>query len=767
MMQSRIQPGNDQETNQANSSQVIVQKKANFGTKSTRQSSKPTIQAKQRPIQAKQRPIQAKQRPLQRNKGGNNATGKVNEAQIKANVSALMGTDVTDAQVTYNSSKPMQLQAEAIAQGNQIHLAPGKEQHLGHELTHVAQQKQGRVQPTIQANNGVGINNDPKLEKEADDIGAQATSMPSVIQPKELTSNHTQTIGKPVVQAQFTDVSEENFRKIGNYLKGYKKIPILYKQWIAEGKEDNEEFRSLDSWMESLLDEDNDHELIEKIHQLNSEKKEEKKDDGLFNIRGFIKSVMAEEDTIDQDLDQMPVPVHEPKVGTMKDFLTKQQHKKNMLKNFAKTSLDFYNKSLSKIESSNASVLSDDIQKSITEYQKIITDPSRIYAQGGKWVNKIQGNEGSASSYQIGALNDPTSMLIKIFNLSDSNQDLLKFINEQSPAILRESEVACGTMSIQLANRNAVKTSIADSSVSLTRNDDVFERVSKQPVNNKEEHYGYKFFKKTEKDELTTDITGNDVQQPSLGLCYLYTVMSYLADMNPNFVKSMFSDVSATHATVRLFDLKGKPVYVRVQRTRILGKKGLYGTSIVDGYQPRREWIRLIEKAFVTAGFSGALKSEIVPDTKIKNHLAAKGLDTADDGLGIFALQHLTGNANVDTEVVDDEGLQNVKSALDKGQYVGCGFDGQSQGLMAKHAYRIVGYESRANEDYYIIRNPHASNIPQLQEDGNGDITKSAYDHTKNVTHAESQGRFVLTSKQLKKFADGIQIGQKNFSKIN
>ena len=55
-------------------------------------------------------------------------------------------------------------------------MAPGKEHHLGHELTHVAQQKQGRVQANVQANNGVGINNDPKLEKEADNIGAKAHS---------------------------------------------------------------------------------------------------------------------------------------------------------------------------------------------------------------------------------------------------------------------------------------------------------------------------------------------------------------------------------------------------------------------------------------------------------------------------------------------------------------------------------------------------------------------------------------------------------------
>ena len=142
------------------------------------QQQKPSIKAKQKPIQSKQgqKPRhKAKQKPLQRNhKPIAHKSNKPDETQIKQNVSQLMGTDVTDAQVHYNSSKPAQLQAEATAQGTEVHLAPGKEQHLGHELTHVAQQKQGRVQPTIQANNGVGINNDPLLEKEADVVGEKA-----------------------------------------------------------------------------------------------------------------------------------------------------------------------------------------------------------------------------------------------------------------------------------------------------------------------------------------------------------------------------------------------------------------------------------------------------------------------------------------------------------------------------------------------------------------------------------------------------------------
>ena len=45
--------------------------------------------------------------------------------------------------------------------------APGQERHLPHEAWHVVQQKMGLVRPTLQAK-GVGINDDPGLEQEAD-----------------------------------------------------------------------------------------------------------------------------------------------------------------------------------------------------------------------------------------------------------------------------------------------------------------------------------------------------------------------------------------------------------------------------------------------------------------------------------------------------------------------------------------------------------------------------------------------------------------------
>jgi hypothetical protein len=90
--------------------------------------------------------------------------------QMLQNAEKQSGLSFDDVRVHYNSPKPAQLQALAYTQGEDVHIAPGQEQHLGHELGHVVQQKQGRVQPTVQFS-GVNANNDVGLENEADEFG--------------------------------------------------------------------------------------------------------------------------------------------------------------------------------------------------------------------------------------------------------------------------------------------------------------------------------------------------------------------------------------------------------------------------------------------------------------------------------------------------------------------------------------------------------------------------------------------------------------------
>jgi hypothetical protein len=96
--------------------------------------------------------------------------------QLKSGIESLSGLSMDHVRVHYNSSQPAQLNALAYAQGSDIHLAPGQERHLPHEAWHLVQQAQGRVRPTLQMQEGVPVNDDVGLEREADVMGAKALS---------------------------------------------------------------------------------------------------------------------------------------------------------------------------------------------------------------------------------------------------------------------------------------------------------------------------------------------------------------------------------------------------------------------------------------------------------------------------------------------------------------------------------------------------------------------------------------------------------------
>ncbi|MDP2715136.1 DUF4157 domain-containing protein [Rheinheimera sp.] len=122
------------------------------------------------PMQGKFEPAAVTQRQAE---ASSNNTGMPD--QLKSGIESLSGYAMDDVKVHYNSAKPAQMQAHAYAQGSDIHIAPGQEQHLPHEAWHVVQQKQGRVKATTQLK-GEAINDDPGLEHEADVMGAKALS---------------------------------------------------------------------------------------------------------------------------------------------------------------------------------------------------------------------------------------------------------------------------------------------------------------------------------------------------------------------------------------------------------------------------------------------------------------------------------------------------------------------------------------------------------------------------------------------------------------
>lgn len=100
---------------------------------------------------------------------------------VKQRMEDSFGTDFSSVRVHPESSKAPEVGALAYTQGTDIHFAPGQfkpdtsagQQLLGHELTHVIQQAEGRVQPTTEIG-GMSVNDDAGLENEADVLGAKA-----------------------------------------------------------------------------------------------------------------------------------------------------------------------------------------------------------------------------------------------------------------------------------------------------------------------------------------------------------------------------------------------------------------------------------------------------------------------------------------------------------------------------------------------------------------------------------------------------------------
>ena len=106
------------------------------------------------------------------------STGSPMPTAVQRKMESSFGADFSDVRVHQDAS-PGQIGAQAYTQGNDVHFAAGRYQPhsqsgqelLGHELTHVVQQRAGRV--GVQGKDAA-INSDPTLEREADVQGARA-----------------------------------------------------------------------------------------------------------------------------------------------------------------------------------------------------------------------------------------------------------------------------------------------------------------------------------------------------------------------------------------------------------------------------------------------------------------------------------------------------------------------------------------------------------------------------------------------------------------
>jgi len=130
---------------------------------------------------------------------------------LKSGVESLSGISLDNVKVHYGSAQPAQLNALAYAQGAEIHVAPGQERHLPHEAWHVVQQAQGKVAPTINVD-GVPVNDDERLEHEADSMGAKALAGASPGAAGQLSQTMPELSSSHL--AQFKDLSDKEVAQI-------------------------------------------------------------------------------------------------------------------------------------------------------------------------------------------------------------------------------------------------------------------------------------------------------------------------------------------------------------------------------------------------------------------------------------------------------------------------------------------------------------------------------------------------------------------------
>ncbi|RCJ20436.1 hypothetical protein A6S26_26275 [Nostoc sp. ATCC 43529] len=133
---------------------------------------------------------------------------------VQQKMQMSLGTDFSDVRI-HTDGQAEKLGSQAFASGNNLHFAQGKydpksesgQALIGHELTHVVQQRQGRVNAPNQS--GVGnatVVQDEALEAEADRLGDRAAGNSDVdkeqsIQPKKQGGTVSNSIQqKPIVQ---------------------------------------------------------------------------------------------------------------------------------------------------------------------------------------------------------------------------------------------------------------------------------------------------------------------------------------------------------------------------------------------------------------------------------------------------------------------------------------------------------------------------------------------------------------------------------------
>jgi len=161
------------------------------------------------------------------------------ETETMTKMEKSFGTDFSDVKIHKDSTQAGKLNAKAFTVGKNIHFAPGQynphskegQELIGHELTHIVQQKQDKIGTGEIHGKGLVINNDSTLEKEADDAGKSAA------QGNEVDVGHSNMVASNTIQrfeAKGHEAAERTALSGDNTFSDDEASMVYYGNWMRD-----------------------------------------------------------------------------------------------------------------------------------------------------------------------------------------------------------------------------------------------------------------------------------------------------------------------------------------------------------------------------------------------------------------------------------------------------------------------------------------------------------------------------------------------------
>jgi hypothetical protein len=192
-----------------------------------------------------------------------------------------------------------------------------------------------------------------------------------------------------------------------------------------------------------------------------------------------------------------------------------------------------------------------------------------------------------------------------------------------------------------------------------------------------------------------------DMQQGSVGDCYLIAALGALAHADPSAIQNMFQDNGDGTWTVRFYN-QGVADYVTVDRYLPAGCAGVGGNSTSSA---NVLWVALAEKAYAEWNETGNEAALNIPGDNYMRD-GTNSYAGLDGGLSNAVFQQVIGNdSRVQCDVTDltEQQLIDALAANDAVVANTC-TAAAAAGLVTGHAYAVLSYDPAS--DLFLLGNP-------------------------------------------------------------